>query len=101
MRHLLSAFTTYFTVEGTKMSYESQELAFSKVTQWLTEYSFKLQNVGMLSASDPAVKFYCEVRMYEKRPDFFKIIIGGPHQEIIKQQSALSNSIWLAGYSKP
>ncbi len=62
---------------------KTNEVNFNKVTQWLEEYHFSLQNVHKISDSKSDLKFYCEVRPYPSRFDFFKIIISDKFKDAI------------------
>jgi len=66
---------------------KTNEVNFNKVTQWLEEYHFSLQNVQKISDSKSDLKFYCEVRPYPSRLDFFKIIISDKFRDAILLQS--------------
>jgi hypothetical protein len=55
---------------------ECQAIAFNKVTSWLTERNFKLENLRRFPDPDSEVKFYCEVRLMEGHEKFFQIVIA-------------------------
>lgn len=63
-----------------------KEANFNKVTNWLKEIGFILQNIKRLSDPNSAVQFYCEVRAYKIREDFFKIIISNKYKDAFQLQ---------------
>ncbi len=66
------------------MNIKSQEKAFNKIIQWLTEQHLKLENLRRFS--DPN----SEVKLLENRDEFIKIIIADQTQESVLIQATVN-----------
>lgn len=52
---------------------KAQEVTFNRVIKWLQELNFTIENEKRLSSTSE-ITFYCEVKPFEKREDFFKVM---------------------------
>ena len=64
-----------------------KEANFNKIINWLKEIGFVLENIRKKTDPKTGVEFYCEVRPYRIRKDFFKIIISNSYKYAFQLQA--------------
>ena len=86
--------------ENLNKYFESQHAMFNLITQWLRNENFNLRNIRTTPNPSSELKFYCEVRVYETKEDFFKILIGTKTKDsVLLQATVLFNKLFVNSFN--